>query len=221
MEEAFPDLRKTEKGGNGRSVVSIKNSAWIICIRPAVFCRCSGGNGGKTRPVLVLQTILTMEGGVMFFNSKNKKRTERFFALSSAFNGILAVGFGIFLLFITGGREHYTIAALLAEYGIDPARFTPPSLMKFLPAIEDIHPFIIAVAAFFYAIIRGVETYGLWRETRWGETVCALSAIIYLPFEIESIAKSADWLNISSLVFNVIVIVFMALLLIKGKAGKQ
>ncbi len=70
-----------------------------------------------------------------------------------------------------------------------------------------------------YALVRFVEAYGLWQGRRWAEWLAALSAGIYLPFEIYELSKSATWILISAFVTNILVIVVMIAALRRSRVG--
>ena len=50
--------------------------------------------------------------------------------------------------------------------------------------MTDARLWLLAAAATAYALVRGVEAYGLWFERRWAEWFALVSAGLYVPVEI-------------------------------------
>ena len=50
--------------------------------------------------------------------------------------------------------------------------------------VDNAHLRFLAVGAFSYALVRFIESFGLWRGRRWAEWFGVLSGCIYLPLEI-------------------------------------
>jgi uncharacterized membrane protein (DUF2068 family) len=63
--------------------------------------------------------------------------------------------------------------------------------------------------AFFYAAIRFVEGYGLWRERRWAEWFAAISGSIYIPLEIYELLRGVSLIKAGSLLINVAIVVYI------------
>jgi uncharacterized membrane protein (DUF2068 family) len=66
--------------------------------------------------------------------------------------------------------------------------------------------FFIATA---YAVVEGMEAYGLWRARRWAEYLTALATAGFLPLEIHELTKSITVGRVIALVVNVGVLVYL------------
>jgi uncharacterized membrane protein (DUF2068 family) len=72
-----------------------------------------------------------------------------------------------------------------------------------------------------YALIRLVEAYGLWRGKHWAEWFAVISASIYLPLEYGNLAHRPTWLNAAVVVFNILLILYLAKLLVEQRAARR
>ncbi len=82
------------------------------------------------------------------------------------------------------------IAGQLIDYlQLNPARHYPRIFLEAAAHVTDMRLRLLATMALVYATARCVEAYGLWHGRRWAEWVAAISAGIYLPFEL------GDWIR--------------------------
>jgi uncharacterized membrane protein (DUF2068 family) len=80
---------------------------------------------------------------------------------------------------------------------------------------------MLAALAAAYAIVRFVEAYGLWLGRRWAEWFAALSAGIYLPFEVYELFKGVTWIAVGALAANILVIGLMVVALRRSRRAGQ
>jgi uncharacterized membrane protein (DUF2068 family) len=85
----------------------------------------------------------------------------------------------------------------------------------------DVHHVHIAVAfAFVYAALRFAEGWGLWRVKTWAEWFGFLNGALYLPIELVEIARHFTYLKLAILVINIIVVLYLAWEIRKGRREK-
>lgn len=68
---------------------------------------------------------------------------------------------------------------------------------------------VVFVTACVYAVVEGVEAFGLWRERRWAEYLTALATAGFLPFEINELAKQVTVGRVVALVVNVAILIYL------------
>jgi uncharacterized membrane protein (DUF2068 family) len=68
---------------------------------------------------------------------------------------------------------------------------------------------LIAAGAVVYSLGRFIEAYGLWAAKRWAQWVAALSAAIYVPFELFELYERVTWLSLGALTLNLAIVAFM------------
>ena len=90
--------------------------------------------------------------------------------------------------------------------------------MRSATQLTDTHLWVLTVIMLVYALVRFVEAYGLWWERRWAEWFAAISAGIYLPFELYETLFHFNRLVLAALVVNLTVVLFMAAALRRKRA---
>jgi uncharacterized membrane protein (DUF2068 family) len=68
---------------------------------------------------------------------------------------------------------------------------------------------LLIAAAVAYAVIEGVEAYGLWRERRWAEYLTVVATAGFLPLEIHELVKRVTFVRCGALVVNVAILVYL------------
>ena len=136
-------------------------------------------------------------------------KTLRTIAVYEAAKGalVLLTGFGL-LAFIHRDIEQFA-EQVVAHLHLNAASRFPRIFLDASANLTDARLWLLAVLAAAYAMVRFVEAYGLWRGRRWAEWLAALSAGIYLPFEVYELFKGATWISVGALVANVLVIGLM------------
>ena len=136
-------------------------------------------------------------------------KTLRAIAVYEAVKGalVLLTGFGL-LAFIHRDVEQFA-EQLVTHLHLNAASRFPRIFLDASANLTDARLWLLAVLAAAYAMVRFVEAYGLWRARRWAEWLAALSAGIYLPFEVYELFKGATWISVGALVANVLVIGLM------------
>ena len=136
-------------------------------------------------------------------------KTLRAVAIYEAAKGLLVLLTGFGLLFALHGDVQQVAVRLVAHLHLDPASHLPRIFLDAAAKVTDKRLWMFAALAAAYALIRFVMAFGLWMQRRWAEWLVALSAAIYLPFEIHQLLKGFDWIVIGALALNVLVIVLM------------
>src|SRR5258708_6752816 len=108
----------------------------------------------------------------------------RAIAAVEAVKGITAIAAPIGLLGVLHHGLHQVATALIGHIGLDPGAHYPRVVLRAVDALRDTNLRSLILAAFAYALVRLLEAYGLWRGRAWGEWLGALSASLYVPFEV-------------------------------------
>ena len=120
---------------------------------------------------------------------------------------VLAAGSGL-LLFIH--RDWQSIAErLVTHLHLDPASHYPRIFMRLAGAATPARIQLLAAGALFYATVRLVEAWGLWRARTWAEWLGVATAGIYLPFELRASVMRPGIEPIGALLTNLAVIAFL------------
>ena len=81
--------------------------------------------------------------------------------------------------------------------------------------VRQIHILLLFIAV--YVILRTAEGYGLWRARAWAEWLGVINGGVYLPVEISSLARHFTWVKLAALVINVLVVLYLAWELKRGR----
>jgi uncharacterized membrane protein (DUF2068 family) len=68
----------------------------------------------------------------------------------------------------------------------------------------------LAAAAVLYAVVRGIEAYGLWHERIWAEWFALIAGGLYLPLEVFELFHRWSWVKLGVFGTNVLIVAYMA-----------
>ncbi|MFE1292831.1 DUF2127 domain-containing protein [Streptomyces sp. NPDC058751] len=70
---------------------------------------------------------------------------------------------------------------------------------------------LVAALLVAYAVIEIVEAVGLWYAKRWAEYLTVVATAAFLPLEVYELTEHISWLKITTLVLNVLAVLYIAL----------
>lgn len=128
---------------------------------------------------------------------------------------VLLAGFGAFALI---HRDVQAVAdALVRHSHLNPAHHFPRIFLRAAGHMTDSRLWMLAAGALAYSAVRFAESWGLWRARRWAEWLGALSGSVYVPFEVVSLLARPTPLKVTTLLANVSIVAYLAVLLIRGE----
>jgi uncharacterized membrane protein (DUF2068 family) len=145
----------------------------------------------------------------------------RVVALVEAAKGgiVLLAGLGLLTLV---HRDVQAIAERAVRFShLNPASRYPRIFLDAATNMTDARLWFLAAAAAMYAVVRGVEAYGLWRERRWAEWFAMASGALYLPVEIYELLFRFSMVKVVILTTNVVVVACMAYALLQRRSARQ
>jgi len=83
--------------------------------------------------------------------------------------------------------------------------------LRSLFAVSITSLYLVGVAIAAYALMEGVEAVGLWLGKRWAEYLTFIATIVFVPYEIDELAKSVTALKLVALILNLAVAVYLLL----------
>ncbi len=141
----------------------------------------------------------------------------RTIALFEAAKGALVLLAGLGLLALVHRDVQAFAERLVRLSHLDPASHYPHIFIDAARQVTDARLWALAGAATAYALVRGVEAYGLWLERRWAEWFALVSAGLYVPVEVYEVWHRASWLKAGVLVTNLLVIAYLAYALVHSE----
>ncbi len=136
-------------------------------------------------------------------------------ALLEAVKGISAVLIVIAIHVLESVNLHTQVVSLLTAFHINLDGYYSQMLLHSVDRLTRFSFNLVTVLAICYAMIRFIESYGLWHEMRWTEWFAFLSGAIYLPFEIYEVYKNINIASVGVLMINLIVVSYMYTILKK------
>jgi uncharacterized membrane protein (DUF2068 family) len=106
---------------------------------------------------------------------------------------VLVTGFG--LLSLVHHDVQRAAESLVQHIHMNPARHYPRVFLEAAGRVTDTRLWLFASGAFGYAVVRGMEAYGLWRARAWAQWFAIFGGAIYLPIEIYEMVLHATALK--------------------------
>ncbi len=142
-------------------------------------------------------------------------------ALFEAAKGLLALAAAAGIISLRHTDLNAATVAFLLRHGINPERHYTRLFIESVAKATNHGVGEIAALAFAYALIRLAEGYGLWQGKHWAEWLAVISAGLYLPLEFQHFAHHATLLNAGVIVFNIVLVLYMARLLNRQRAERH
>ena len=76
-------------------------------------------------------------------------------------------------------------------------------------AISTNNLYLVGIGVAAYACLEGVETVGLWLGKRWAEYLTFIASIIFIPYEIDELAKGVSALKLVTFILNLAIAVYL------------
>lgn len=121
---------------------------------------------------------------------------------------VLLAGLGLLTLI---NRDVQAIAERVVRLShLNPASHYPRIFVDAAAHVTNAKLWFLAGAAAAYAVVRGVEAYGLWYERRWAEWFALLAGGLYVPIEVYELFHHATWMKAAVLTLNLGIVVYMS-----------
>lgn len=131
-------------------------------------------------------------------------------ALFEFAKGVLVLAAGTGLLAFMHHDARIIVGELLLHLHLNPASRIPGIFLLLAERIDSLDVWLIALGSAAYATVRIAEAYGLWFDREWAQWLGAVSALVYVPFELYALAKGVTALRLATLVINLLVIAVLA-----------
>jgi uncharacterized membrane protein (DUF2068 family) len=76
-------------------------------------------------------------------------------------------------------------------------------------AISTNNLYLVGIGVAAYACLEGVETVGLWLGKRWAEYLTFIATVIFIPYEIDELAKGVSALKLITFLLNLAIAVYL------------
>ena len=137
-------------------------------------------------------------------------------AVFEALKGALVLLLGLGLLSLIHKDVEEFAENLVFHLRINPDHRFGNAILNAASKVTDGRLWGYAAAAFAYAGVKSVESWGLWNRRVWAEWFALLSGALYLPLEIIKLAEKANWIHIAVFVINVAIVLYMLSIRVKA-----
>jgi uncharacterized membrane protein (DUF2068 family) len=138
-----------------------------------------------------------------------------------ASKGFLALLAGSSVLSLAYGGAQQAFKHLIEWLALDPAQGYPRLFLSTASSMKHSTLVLLISGGLAYALMRFIEAYGLWFGRRWAEWFAALSGAIYIPFELYKVVEGVDWVGVSVLAVNVLIVGYMSLVLYRSRTAQR
>ena len=135
----------------------------------------------------------------------NARRKLRIVALVDVVKALVVLAMAFGLLRAGGHALEHGGATVLRLLDIDPTLGVARRFLAFLHSADSEHGLLV-MAACAYALLRFIESWGLWRMRGWARWLGIVSAGIYVPFELYYLVRTPNATSASVLAVNLAVL---------------
>ena len=133
----------------------------------------------------------------------------RLVAIFEAAKGALVLVAGLGLLALVHRDLQDVAHHLVSELELDPTGRLPRLFIQTAGHLSGTSRWMLTLFAVAYALVRGVEAYGLWHGRRWAEWFAAVAGGIYIPVELYELFTKPGLLALSALLINLAIVWLM------------
>ena len=126
-----------------------------------------------------------------------------------AFKGVLAILLTVCLLLLLHKDVEQIVEDMLDALHIGTEHAFSHALLHMAHNMTDGRLWAIAAGALAYAVVRFIESYGLWNRRVWAEWFALLSGALYIPLEITKAIEHPDTIHILVLLVNIVIVLYM------------
>ena len=127
----------------------------------------------------------------------------------------LAAGMGVFRFL--GHDPGPATERIVTHLGLDPHNQVIRVVLERVTNIGRDHRHLLAVGAFFYALLHTIEGIGLLLERNWAGYLVIVATSSLIPFELYELARKFSFLRIVLLLLNVGIVLYLIIVLRKER----
>jgi uncharacterized membrane protein (DUF2068 family) len=76
-------------------------------------------------------------------------------------------------------------------------------------AVRTSNLYLLGAAVAVYAALEGTEAVGLWFSKRWAEYLTFIATVVFIPYEIDELAKGVSALKLITFILNLAIAVYL------------
>ncbi len=142
----------------------------------------------------------------------------RLVAIFEVVKGALGLSLGFGLLAVAG-KDFENFAEELVSITHIHGRLSS-IFLKLASHMDSSRLWMLTALAFVYAAVRLAEGYGLWYHRAWAEWFAALSAGLYIPFELIEMIHHTTWVTVLVPATNIGIVALLVKVLVESRKAK-
>jgi uncharacterized membrane protein len=95
------------------------------------------------------------------------------------------------------------------ELAEDPHDLLATVLIRLVPSLSLQTELLLAVGAIVYAVLEGIEVWGLWYDLMWVELLIVVETAAFLPYDSWELVRSPSVVKVLSLLINVLIVWYL------------
>lgn len=127
-------------------------------------------------------------------------------AIGVVIKSLLALAIAAGLEIWGAGRMHDWIGLQIERHHLNPEHGFFATLMGWI-STGNVHK--VAAALVFYAILHGLEAWGLWKDKPWASWGGCMIAAAYLPLDVTAMFTHPNWITLGIVLINVGVVLVL------------
>ena len=92
---------------------------------------------------------------------------------------------------------------------VNPTRHGIVHDLQRLFAVRTSNLYLLGAAVAVYAALEGTEAVGLWFSKRWAEYLTFIATVVFIPYEIDELAKGVSALKLITFILNLAIAVYL------------
>src|ERR1700760_1200672 len=92
---------------------------------------------------------------------------------------------------------------------VNPTRHGIVHDLQRLFAVRTSNLYLLGAAVPVYAAVEGTEAVGLWFSKRWAEYLTFIATVVFIPYEVDELAKGVSALKLITFILNLAIAVYL------------
>lgn len=147
----------------------------------------------------------------------------RLIAIDRAFHFVVLALLGVAIFLFASNRAglrdsfYRVVTDLQGGVGGGPVQYSTHATHGLLHELDRLFTLksgtlhLLGAAVLAYALLEGIEAYGLWKQRRWAEYLTFLATALFLPLEIYELSERVSALKVFALIVNLAILVYLLL----------
>ncbi len=107
------------------------------------------------------------------------------------------------------------------ELAEDPHDLLATALIRLVPSVSLKTELLLAVGGTVYALLEGIEVWGLWYDLMWVELLIVVETAAFLPYDAWELIRRLSVVKVLFLVINVLIVWYLLVRYLRKRAAQR